>query len=63
MRNDRTIDTDYLPLWPLCVVIEDCYVPELAAQALEIAETVSVETFGAQCEVEARWTLGQAGRN
>ena len=32
MRNENIIDLDYLPLWPLVVVIEDCYVPELTAQ-------------------------------
>lgn len=63
MTRHSLSDLDYLPLWPLVIALEDCYVPETAALALEVADMVGVETLGAQCVIEARYAMGQLTRN
>lgn len=41
----KTADTDTYQLWPLILVIKDCYVPESAGYAIEAVQSMPEEAF------------------
>ena len=47
------IDINYLSLWPVVVTLEDVYVPELAAQALEAFEAYGEDFWALKLHCEA----------